>query len=143
MKHIRSKLIVLPADKPKRKIGWTIQENIGIGVFNPGAITRLKLDEPFKYLFELILRRIGSTKFFVYYYETKPSYFLVAATENVVTDPNGNKIPMLIREVDKAKHVATYIFYPDGGIAKDRFGDGSSVFDQIKNTIDVHQVMVC
>jgi hypothetical protein len=142
MKFTKSKLIILPADSPKqRTLGWSIQETIGVGVFNPGAITKLKINEPFKYLFELIIRRIGSTKFLVYYYETKPSYFLVANTENVVTDPNGNKIPMLIR--GKAKRVAAYIFEPNGSIVKDRFGDGSSVFSQIKNTIDVHQIMNC
>ena len=37
---IRSEVIIIPPDLPKSiNIGWTVQENIGIGAFNSRAIS--------------------------------------------------------------------------------------------------------
>jgi hypothetical protein len=37
----RSELTILPADKTKDKIGWSIFENIGIGVVNPHGVIHM------------------------------------------------------------------------------------------------------
>jgi len=118
----RTELQVLPADKSARKIGWVIQENIGVGVVNPGGVTRMGITS-FFYLFELF-------GFHVYYEEAEPSYYLTNEPLSVPASAH------------TAKPHAAYIFEPDGNILKDRYGNGTEIFDRVKDVLGVHQVMV-
>lgn len=132
---LRSELIVLPADKTtQEKLGWSISENIGIGMVNPRGVSRLHVSIPF-YLLGSIL------EYDLYYGIIGHEYFLVRPEANFVTDPSGRKIPMMLRDATEARRLADYIFKPDGEIVKDRDGNAAAVFDEIKDTVAVHQVM--
>jgi hypothetical protein len=131
----RAELIVLPADRTaQKKLGWSITENVGIGAVNPRGVTKLHISRPFHLLGSIL-------EYDLYYDEIGRGYFLVRPETNFVTDPNGYKIPMVLRDVVKARQLADYVFRSDGEIIKDRDGNGSAIFSEIKDTIDVHQIM--
>lgn len=47
---VRTELAVLPADGERKVIGWSVSEHVGVGVFNPKAVTKLTVD-PGTFLF--------------------------------------------------------------------------------------------
>lgn len=119
---VRTELEVLPADKPSRTIGWTCTEHIGMGVVNPGGVTRMSITT-FFYLFELF-------GYYIYYDDVEVSYYLMDELLKVPTS------------AFRAKPLASYVFGPDGTIHQDRYGNGLSVWLQIQDVIGVHQVMI-
>jgi len=121
---------VLPADSPKKSIGWTMHENIGVGIINSGVVTRLNLGLGLDPIFEIVHPALGDLS--AVWNEKDGVYGIIRQTPEV-------KYPLSPLQ---ASQLSVFSFHPNGECVHQRelLITPEDIWGLIKDLVVVHQI---